>query len=110
MTIDDAVREAVRLVVREELAPAVEQLLAEIRRPQRASSKTDLSTHEAADRAGVTAATIRQWVREKKLRGHLVGRRLRIRASALEELLTAPQDDVEKAVVLALHRGQKKEK
>jgi len=90
--------------VREEIAVAMEQLVAELRKLGGTTSAKYLTTSEAAARAGVTSATIRDWIRQKRLPKHSVGRAWRVRASDLEDLLAAPQDDVAKAVVLELRR------
>tara|TARA_R110002096_G_scaffold259030_1_gene452549 strand:- start:3275 stop:3709 length:435 start_codon:yes stop_codon:yes gene_type:complete len=80
-SVDFALRELVRDVVREELRVAVRELS---QQPQEAPY---LNAHQAAEIAGVTAATIRDWVRKGELRGSRAGRLLRIKSSDLESFL-----------------------
>lgn len=92
--LDDVVAALVRKVVRQELAhffdsamrPALERLsAAEKSKP----SDAFFSAEEAAQRAGVTAATIREWVRTGKLAGYRAGRLVRIKVSELDLFLAS---------------------
>ena len=104
MTVDDTLRTIVRDVVRAELASAIESFRAAVRAGLGSTSSGYLTTDQAAERAAVKPATIRQWVRERKLPEYRAGRELRVRTSDLDALLAVPQDDVDRAVVLELRR------
>lgn len=81
-TLVPAVREAVRLEVREALAAM-----------QPASAGDYLSVKEAATLAGVSPDSIRSWIQTGKLPRHNAGRVLRVRRDELEQFLAGPPTD-----------------
>ncbi len=90
MSIDDAVRRAVA----EAVAPILDELrstTAALRHAARGQVEREyLDTDEAAELARVTPATIREWLKQGRLRRYGSGRRLLVRASEIHELL-APE-------------------
>lgn len=56
-----------------------------------------LDAHQAAEIAGVTASSIRDWVLKGELRGSRAGRLLRIKNSDLESFLERALDPIEAA-------------
>jgi excisionase family DNA binding protein len=87
-SVDFALRELVRDIVRDELRIAVRELSQQPQVPSLPAAEARyLSAHQAAEIAGVTAATIRDWVRKGELRGSRAGRLLRIKNSDLESYL-----------------------
>lgn len=70
------IEEIARKVVREELAKA-------------AQHEQYLSPAKAAAVAEVATGTIRRWIRERKLKGHHAGRRVRVSRAELERYLRA---------------------
>lgn len=82
--------ETIRAVVRDEVQAAVRQVLAALPAPSRASALPQyLSTWEAADVAGVTPDTIRDWQDDQRLPLHKAGRERRVRLDELEVFLRA---------------------
>lgn len=99
MSIEDAFRR----VLEDALGPIHEELRAlraalhEARRGP--SSHEYLDTDEAADLARVTPATVREWIKQGKLRRYGSGRRLLVRASEIHELLAPDEaDPIDRAV------------
>jgi excisionase family DNA binding protein len=88
-SVEHALREFLREIVRDELAQIVEAL----RRLESALSASNstpleyLGAEEAADIAGVTPDTVRAWVRRGDLPRHRAGRLVRIRRDELEAFL-----------------------
>lgn len=76
--LDQALRETIRKIVREE----VEAALADIATPTEF-----LSTGEAAELARVAPGTIRRWIREHRLEQHRAGREVRVKRADVEQLL-----------------------
>ena len=102
MSIDAALRELVREVVRQELEEALSWLRSDpgtmSASPQSASGY--LTTTEAAERARVSGESIRAWVRSGRLSGRWAGRKLLVRAADLDAFLarveeTSAADEVE---------------
>lgn len=77
MTVDAVLR----ALIAEMVETAVDRRLAELKRDD------FLDTEAAANLASVTPATIRRWVRARRLRCHRAGNRVRVRRSELERLL-----------------------
>jgi excisionase family DNA binding protein len=84
MTVDQAIRAAVRDAITDELRKAVKPVVQE--KPVAVASEY-LSADQAAAVAGVRAATVREWISQGKLQGHRAGRLLRIRRDELERFL-----------------------
>ena len=98
-SVDYALRELIRNVVRDELRSVVREL--QEARPSPAVSPPDvryLDAHQAAEIAGVSPASIRDWVRKGELRGCRAGRLLRIKSSDLESYLERAVEAGEMAV------------
>jgi excisionase family DNA binding protein len=103
-TLDEALRAAVREVVREELlalrgaqppAPAVPPA-----RTSTAATSEYVSTAEAAALACVRPATVRTWIRQGRLRGHRAGRLVRVRLDELRAYLARATCDREGVIDL----------
>jgi excisionase family DNA binding protein len=75
-TLDSTLRTMIAEIVREEMAKQAPSVHPEY-----------LSPRDAGEFAGVTAATIRRWIREGKLPAHHAGARVRVLRSDLERLL-----------------------
>jgi excisionase family DNA binding protein len=89
MTLDDAIRVAIRGELRAALREDLPELLRETL-AVRAPASTDspyLSTARAAKLAGVRPETVRSWIAGGKLPGHRAGRLLRVRRDELEALM-----------------------
>ncbi len=84
MTIDEAIRAAVQDAITDELRKAVKPVVQE--KPV-AGALEYLSPDQAAEVAGVRAATVREWISQRKLQGHRAGRLLRVRRDELERFL-----------------------
>ncbi len=85
MTVEDAIRVAVR----EEVRNALRELLPELARPvvPTAGLGVYLSTADAAELANVRPETIRGWIADGRLPGHRAGREWRVRRDELETLM-----------------------
>ena len=84
MILDEAglralIEEAVRKVIREEIAAGAAQ------------RGEYVSVAEAARQVEVSPATIREWMRDGRLRRYHAGRELRVRTLELQALLTRPE-------------------
>ena len=84
MGMDTAIREAVRLVMKEEIRELKEALQA---MPSRRATDEFWPVRKAAKVAGVSPATVRAWIQDKRLRSYGAGRVLRIRRGELEAFL-----------------------
>lgn len=74
----------IREIIREEIAIALAAWKPEL-------AEGFLDTETAAAYASVSIATIRRWVRERRLPEHRAGRRVRVKRSDLEQLLATPR-------------------
>ena len=81
--------EITRRVVGEELDRRLGSL-----RPEPAGTPPYLNAAKAAEIAGVTAATVREWVRQGKLAGHRAGRGLRVTPDDLSRFLASGEGSV----------------
>ena len=82
-----ALADAVRELVRQEVRAALE---AEPRDYSVVNSSAEyLTIADAARLASVHPATVREWLREGRLRRHMAGRRPRVKAAELRALLEA---------------------
>ena len=100
-------REVVREIVREELAVALTRPTP----PSVPDAPRYLTTHAAAEMAGVAGKTIRAWVRRGQLRAHFAGRLLRIERRELERFLAGEggdgqRVDVDAVAAKILQRGR----
>lgn len=88
-TIDAALRELVRDVVREELRSLLEHPVVQPGEEERQPTGTDeyCSLKRAAELADVHPATIRTWIREGHLIGYRAGTSLRIKRRELDAYL-----------------------
>ena len=88
-------RAAVEHAMTDKIETLVRQLVTELVHAVAAQSKPAndgyLSTTDAAKLASVTPATIRRWVRLRKLKRHEAGGRVRVKRDELERLLAGPQ-------------------
>lgn len=101
-----AIKDALREVVREELAKS-----------QRPSAEPEFLTLDAAaDRAACSKGTVRGWLKNGALKSYGVGRIVRIRRLELDELLTKGEredDEINEkanAIMGRLHRLQARAK
>jgi excisionase family DNA binding protein len=67
------------------IAEAVREVLGD-----RGPAARYLRVAEAAEYAGVSAPTIREWVKNRRLRRYGAGRLMRVKQSELDELLASP--------------------
>jgi len=88
VTIDHAIREAVRDVVRQELQIALRELSLSVA-PSHEEPTDYLSIAEAAMLAKVHPATVRAWIREGRLQGCRAGRYHRIKRADLHAFLSS---------------------
>lgn len=92
-TVEDVLTSLVRTVVRQELAyffdATVKPILQCGTSKRLIDSDTLISTEVAATRVGVSAPTIRAWVKSGKMSGHRAGRLVRIKVSELELFLAS---------------------
>lgn len=105
MTFEESIRDAVRLVVREELAPIV----ADLKRLARPGQDELLRYKEAAKVAKVCEGTIRAWVKSRRLKRYGSARVPLVRRDELLNLQpvvedTGPGLDPEAAATLMLVR------
>ena len=69
-SVDTALRELLREVVRDEVRAALQEFAEELKpRPDPAAAVRYLTADQAANVAGVSPASIRDWVRKGELRG-----------------------------------------
>jgi excisionase family DNA binding protein len=85
-SLDDSLRKLITEVVRDE-----------IKRALAAAKPHDefLTTSEAATLAKVAIGSIRRWIRQGKLKRHVVGKTLRVSRAELDRLLQDPGPDHE---------------
>lgn len=92
----DLIREATKLALRDELPAIIREHLRPFLARQEATTDRGeaLSTHAAAEYAGVSPATIREWVSAGRLRAQRAGRVLKVRKSDLDAFLarSAPRE------------------
>lgn len=97
-----SMEDEVRRVVAGALDPAIEELrsaTATLRSEISRGAQEYLTTHEAAELARVTPATIREWIKNGKLHRYGLGRGLLVRTAEVHQLL-APEagDPIDRAV------------
>lgn len=88
VSVDHAIREAVRDVVREEIEAVLRRIGPSVQQPVAPVSEY-LSIADAAELVHVHPATLRGWINEGRLRGHRAGRHHRVRRSELEAFLAS---------------------
>lgn len=94
--------------IEEQLADLVERTVRRVIREELGTARADyLSAVEAAQVAGVSAQTVRAWIRAGKIPGYRAGRVWRVRRNELESLLAAGNPDTEapRDFALRLLRG-----
>ena len=94
VTLDGVLREILREVVREQIPAIAEAVVVALRAEAgpavpASSDSSYLTVADAAAHVGVSAKTIRGWVRAGKLRALSAGRLLRIERGELERFATA---------------------
>ena len=96
-----SLEDMLRTLIREELDALKHDLLAELRHalpPTRSANTPEyLTTEEAAELAGVTPATIREWIKSGTLRERRAGQKLLIKTTELHAHLAGelePDEDV----------------
>jgi excisionase family DNA binding protein len=87
-SVDHAIREAVRDVVREEIETVLRRMGHSHSQPATPASEY-LSIADAAELVHVHPATLRSWINEGRLRGHRAGRHHRVKRSELEAFLAS---------------------
>lgn len=87
-SVDHAIREAVRDVVREEIQLLMRRM-GPTAQPSTAPASEFLSIADAAELVHVHPATLRGWINEGRLKGHRAGRHHRVKRSELEAFLAS---------------------
>lgn len=85
MTFEDTLRRIFGEVLEEKLRERDERASKLMTKPETGDF---LTVDQAAAKAGVEPGTIRQWVKEKKLRAHRAGNRIRIKGNELERAMS----------------------
>ncbi len=85
MGMDTAIREAVRQVMKEAIGELKEALAA---MPGRRATDEFWPVRKAAKVAGVSDWTVREWIKEGRLKSYGAGRVLRLRRSEFEAFLS----------------------
>src|SRR5690349_18867061 len=89
MSIELALRNIVRDVIREELSRFMREEFVAASAPKPSNDSGEfLSLHEAANVVHVHPATLRGWVNSGRLRGYRAGRHHRVKRAELETFMT----------------------